>query len=73
MVESDAVRELKAIADRLDQLNMRLEAENARFREAILLLTEAVDTILASYVAADQESIERARAANEAAKRTLIE
>lgn len=67
---SDAVTELKAIADQLDMLNARLEAENKRLKAAILLLTECVDEIL-PYVITDADVISRARAANEAARLTV--
>lgn len=65
--ESPAVAQLKAIADQIDALNTRLEEENARLRAAIILLTAAVDVILPQIVG-DKEVIERARAANEAAR-----
>lgn len=70
MTESEAIGKLKHITRQLEELNQRLETENARFREAILLLTEAVDAIL-PYVVTDQAVIEHARAANEAARRTI--
>lgn len=70
MGESVVVAELKALADQLDAINMKLEAENTKMKAAILLLTNAVDDIL-PFVTADEAVIERARCANEAARRTV--
>lgn len=66
--ESDAVAQLKGIADQIDALNDRLERENARLRAAIIALADAVDAILPYVVVTDQQVIERARAANLAAR-----
>lgn len=70
MTESDAVRRLKEIADQLDALNAKLEEENRRLKEAIILLSDAVAAIL-PVVTADEAAIGRARAANEAARRLI--
>jgi hypothetical protein len=68
--ESKAVFELKALADQLDRLNERLERENAKMRAAIVLLTDVVDEIL-PYVVTDTDVIDRAKAANHAARATV--
>lgn len=65
--ESPEFEQLKTIADQIDALNRRLEAENAKLRTAIVLLTDAVDALLSS-VAMNETAIERVRAANEAAR-----
>lgn len=64
------MRDLKAIADKIDLLNNRLEQENAKMKTAIILLTDAVDEII-QYIVADQEVIERVKTANKAARLTV--
>lgn len=68
--ESDALHNLKAIAEQMDELRARYERENARMRTAIILLTDVVDEIL-PFVVTDEAVIARARAANQAARATI--
>lgn len=71
MTEPEAIAQLHRLADELEKLNVKLEAENAKMRGAILLLVDAVDAIL-PFVVTDAQAIERARRANEAARLTVI-